>query len=252
MKLDIGSNVHEVPLSTLNKIKERVSRSQNSEKIQSYFSSGLAKRTLQEFELLYTYSVKEFVYLLLINNYDSDEVAKWIDNFRYTRTKPSLQVDPSYVIDFIDETQNKENQYIFSVETKVAESQETNPAGLASVFLKSGYSLAKYRRFREVKRIKFYYKQSLIINEGAKGGKLLPKLIKMVTDSCPSDIMLHQSRLCKKITAHFLDLQLTGEIEKQIENFHFKLRSVDQLKSFLKGEKPIHILVRWYQRRYLK
>lgn len=232
-----------MPDTTLSRIQARVVRTADRHQIAHYFMTGLARQSLQEFERLYAYSVKEFAYLSLINDFDSDAVADWIDRHRYTRTSPAVKHLSLYALEVVDEVPNKENLYLFSVETKVTESQETNAAGLASVFLKTGYSLAKYRRFREAKRIKFYYKHFTLINDNRDGSRILPKLAKMVKEDCSEKIMLHQAKLYRKITAHFFELETTGEIQKQIEGNHFKLRSVDQLKSFLKSEKFIHILV---------
>lgn len=211
--------------------------------MKAYFESPLARRALQEFEQIYKFSLKEFIYLTLINDYDSDEVYRWIDSYKYTRSSPPYEISPVYSIETIDESQNKENRYSFTVETRVNGSQETNTANLASVFLSMGYSLGQYRKFKDVKKVKLYYKHVMLINNANDRRKLVPKLIRMVCESSPETLSMHQGKLYRKISAHFYELQASGQIQTQIDSVHFGLKSVDQLRSFFKSEKAIHSLV---------
>ena len=233
----------DVPDATVLIIKERVVGKKNPKLVDQYFGSVLSNRALKEFKHLYNYSIKEFIYLMLINDFDSDEVYEWIDKYKYTRTSPPMAHSSVYSLESFEETPNQDNQYAFPVETKVVDSKELSTAGLPSAFLNQGYSLAKYRQFREAKRIKYYYRHFALINDSSQGETLIPKLRRMVFTFCSESLQGHQSRLYRKINSHFFDLHSNEEISKQIEGNHFKLRSVDQLKSFLKSEKQIHILV---------
>lgn len=240
--LNIGLNSSSVHLGARHNIQIRAAHSRDPLAIKEYFNQPSAQLSMIEFETIYQRNIKEFIYLAMINDFNSDEIASWIDQFKYSRSLPAIKPSELYHLEVIDETAGNEDRYSFSVEVKVILNQASG-IDVASTFLKNGYCFTKDVVRRDARIGKFYYKHMQPIIVPGKNLGLVAALTKLVQEKSPDLVRTHHAKLILKINYHFASLEETSAVFNQVMDSHFKRKSVDQLKAFLASEKSIGNLV---------
>ena len=69
--MNIGMNKVNVPEDTLQVVMQRTAYSVSPTEIAKYFENPVARRNFKEFEVMYSFCIKEFIYFALINDFDS-------------------------------------------------------------------------------------------------------------------------------------------------------------------------------------
>jgi hypothetical protein len=244
VSLKIGSNSASVPSVARANIERRAAQSRNPDVIKKFFSQQSAQLSMMEFETIYQCNLKEFIYLAMINDFDSGELCQWIDSYKYPRSLPTIMAPKTYFLTVIDEVaDNKEP--LFSVEAKIALNQASG-IDVASAFLTNGYCFTKQVIRRDAKVSKNYYKHIQTISKLSKGESIVKSLKKLLQENTSDKIRRLHAKIALKISHHFAILEESSAVFNQVMENHFKRRSVDQLKAFLSSEKPIASMVQFF------
>ena len=236
--LDIGNNRDRVPQQSITNIQSRLARSTDQRLQMQFMMLPAARLPMIEFEAMYSQSIKKFIYISMINDYEADQISSWVDANSYTRTQINETSPEVYYIESIDESPGNEQNIHLTVETRVS-LNKSEGIDLTSTFLDNGYALPKTVE-REAKIAKFLYKHRFVVAERQRGQRIVQGLQAMINRHTSKQIRMHQTKIALKIHTHFCRLADDRIVDDEVINGNLALKNADKLKSWMSDANVLH------------
>ena len=198
----------------------------------------------KEFERVYSFNQREFLYFTMINENDSQKIAEWVDNNVYHQRlqKPDMSVS-NFGFEVISETENINGQFCFRVETGTLQLQPaicmTAPQFIQHKF---GTDVLGHQQDEpDTPQSKLFFKSHTLLlgisslKEGKEKshrpvGSVVSKLREMVSQQFGT-MAIHKFRILRKISSFFVIPSIRYMFETLVTTERYKLMTIEELKA---------------------
>ena len=171
-----------------------------------YFEYPRAKELVDEFKALFSYNLREFIYIYTINGKQSQPTVQWIDENRYSQVEPLVYKSQLYFLEVLSEKFREGMTPVFYT-TSEAQIKDSTGYQSAKSFLQNGFlTSVVYSKTKDMAEAKPYYRWRDQIADPSQGESIVHTLVKRVTKMQGLNFS-YKLRQLKKIHLFFLQAE---------------------------------------------